>query len=457
VTGSPFALAAIALLGAAPKADPTWLQWRGPRRDGICDERGLLKEWPEKGPPVLWTAEGLGKGWSSPIIAGGKAFITGDVGDDLEIFALGLSQDPSGENAARILWRSKNGRSWKGAYPGARACVAWDDGRIYHRNAHGRVACLDAESGKEIWAVDALERFEGKNITWALAECLLVDGPRVFVTAGGRKGLVAALDKRTGATLWTSEPLWAGSEDGSATRADEDPAAVDRREAESAGYASPIIAEVAGRGIFLSYSHDHAFGVDADSGKLLFARPAPTPYSVLVMTPVVSGDLVFLTAPYLEYGGLFRIVVEGSKVSKVSKVRTEDVWKTEHDTCLGGAIHVDGILYGSWYRRERGWVGLDWKTGEVRRQTREIAQGSGLYADGRIYCLSQEGEAALLEPSGNGFRFAGRFRLTPSRVSDAWAHPVIAGGRLYLRYHERLYCYDVRAVEKRAPVEATEL
>ena len=184
--------------GLIASPEPGWSQWRGPRRDGISDEKGLLPSWPVGGPATLWKTEGLGMGWSSPIIVGERIYLTGDVGDDLVVFAL--------DRKGKIQWQAKNGRAWKGPYPGARACCAWSEGRLYHLNAHGRLACLDAGSGQELWAVDVLERFGGRNITWAVSECLLVDGPRVIVTPGGTKALMAALDKRTGATIWTTDP-----------------------------------------------------------------------------------------------------------------------------------------------------------------------------------------------------------------------------------------------------------
>jgi outer membrane protein assembly factor BamB len=192
-----FSSRAVAELIASP--EPDWPQWRGPRRDGISDEKGLLQSWPKEGPKLIWKIDGLGKGWSSPIIVGNRLYITGDVGNDLVIFAF--------DRNGTAQWQAKNGRAWKGSYPGARACCTFSEGRLYNMNAHGRVVCLEAASGKEFWAVDILERFASKNITWALSECLLVDGPHLIVTPGGKKALMAALDKRTGRIVWTTEPL----------------------------------------------------------------------------------------------------------------------------------------------------------------------------------------------------------------------------------------------------------
>jgi outer membrane protein assembly factor BamB len=414
-----------AVLISSPESE--WPQWRGPRRDGICDEKGLLKSWPEEGPALLWKTSGVGNGYSSPIITGGRIYLTGDIEDELRIFAFDLE--------GRKVWQSQNGRSWKGSYPGARASCTYSEGRLYHLNAHGRVACLDAATGAEIWSVCLLEQFGGKVNTWAYSENLLVDGPRLIVTPGGSKALMAALDKKTGATIWTTEPLLLGTIN---------PAPAHERlpkpagEFDSASYVSPLLFQLGESRHLVSASLRHAFGVNADNGQLLWTRPYPTRYSVIGATPVLIGNAVFITAPDTDTGRLFRIHPENSGV------RIETVWTTLLDTCHGCLVYLDGSLYGSWYRRAKGWACVDAATGKVTYQTSELPMGSILYADQHLYCLSQEGEMALIKPTPQGFDFEGRFRLVPKRVTDAWAHPVIAGGKLYLRFHDTLFCYDIR-------------
>lgn len=388
-----------------PSKEPGWPQWRGPRRDGVSDEKGLLQSWPAGGPPLLWKVEGLGKGWSSPIVTHGTVAITGDVGDELHLYAFDLD--------GKLKWKAANGKAWTGQYPGARSSCAWDEGRVYHMNSHGRVVCLDAASGRELWAVDVLQRFEGKNILWGLAECLLVDGPRVVVTPGGKKAAIAALDKKSGETLWASEPI----------------------EKNDAGYASPILFELGGRRQIATYSSRHAFGVDADTGKLLWKRARPSEYIALCFTPVFCGDGVYVTTPGKNGGSRYRL--GGPEV--------ETVWDNPVDTLQGGAVLVDGVLYGSGYEGFKGWAAVDVATGAVRASTKELSHGSVIHADGRLYCLSERGEMALVKPTAEGFEFAGRFPLIAERRTDAWAQPVICDGRLYLRYHDALYCYDIRA------------
>ena len=410
-----------------PSAETGWPQWRGRRRDGISDETGLLATWPEGGPTLLWTASGLGRGYSSPIISGGRLYITGDVGADLAIFALDLAGKP--------LWQAKNGQSWRRSYPGARASCLFDEGRLYHMNAHGRVICLNPSDGKEVWVVDTFARFGGRRTMWGIAECLLIDGSRVIVTPGGTQAVMAALDKATGETVWTAEPLRFER----TTRFGGQKLPQPMPDADKAGYTSPILFELGGRRLIAQCSARHAFGVDAETGKLLWTVPMPTRFEVLATTPALIGDAVFATGPDGHGGKLVRIQVDGDTAT------AEEVWRSELDTCQGCVIYVDGAIYGPRYRGRRGWICIDAKTGKQRYELNDLAKGSALYADGRLYCLSEEGEMALLEPTPEGFQYRGRFTLTPQKKKDVWPHPVILDGRLYLRYHDTLHCYDIKA------------
>jgi len=403
-----------------------WPQWRGPRRDGVCDETGLLQQWPEGGPPLIWSSTNLGRGYSAPIVVGQRIYLTGDVGEELHLFALDLE--------GKRAWQTKNGRSWKDPYPGARASCTYSEGRLYHLNAHGQLACFDADTGKEIWSVNVIERFDGKVIHWGLSENLLVDGPRVIVTPGGSKGLMAALDKKTGETVWASTPLRLGESKTPAHERLPEPFG----EVDSASYGSPILLNTGSRRQIVNCSLRHVFGVDADTGELLWTRSMKTRYSVIATTPVLVGDSVFVAAPHGEGGRLYRLRADGPRVE------VEKLWRTDLDTCHGGVVYVDGALYGTMYDRAREWVSLDAQTGATRYKLNDFAKGPVLYADKRLYCLSEQGELVLLNPGADRFEVKGRFRLVPQRTSDSWTHPVIANGRLYLRYQETLFCYDVR-------------
>jgi outer membrane protein assembly factor BamB len=406
--------------------EPDWPQWRGPRRDGRSSETGLLGAWPEGGPTRIWQAAELGRGYSTPIVVGNRLYLAGDFEEELRIHALDLG--------GGMIWSVPNGRPWRTPYPGARAACTYSEGRLYHLNAHGRLVCLESATGQEVWAVELFEQFGGRNITWALSECVLVDGDRVIATPGGTRALMVALDKRTGETRWATEPLRLGPSPSPAHERLGEPAGA----TDHASYASPILLRLGAQRQLVSCSLRHAFGVDADDGRLLWTRPYPTRFEVIAATPVLVGDSVFVTAPDTTQGGmLFRLLPDAAGPA------VETVWHTLLDTCHGGLVLVGDSLYGSWYRKERGWAAVDARSGEVRYSLRDLAKGSVLYADGLLYCLSEEGEMALLEPQADRFVYRGRFRLVPDRVNDAWAHPVIHQGRLYLRYHETLFAFDI--------------
>ena len=405
---SPAATEQPAADGLIASPEPDWPQWQGPRRDGISHEKGLLPSWPEGGPRLLWKIGHLGRGWSSPIIVRDRIFITGDIDGDLVVFAFDLD--------GKLQWQANNGKAWTGSFPGARACCAYSEGKLYNMNAHGRVACLDAASGKEVWNLDVLERFQGQNITWALSECLLVDGPRLIVTPGGEKALMAALEKQTGRAIWTTEPLGA----------------------DRASHSAPILFRHAGRRVLANCSSAHGFAVDADTGRLLFTVPLGNRYGTNVAAPVYGAGNIFFVTAYV-YGACYRL--ESTK----DGLQPESLWTTTLDTCTGSALLVDGLLYGSGYTKHKSWLCVDWKSGQTRYEFKGLTTGAAVWADGRLYCQAENGRVALLAPTDDGFQMAGQFRLVPERVHDAWAHPVLLHGRLYLRYHDDLWCYDVRA------------
>jgi outer membrane protein assembly factor BamB len=389
-----------------------WPQFRGPRRDGASGERGLLAEWPDGGPQKIWSSDKLGRGYSSPIIAGGRIYISGDVGDEEIIFALDLDGRP--------LWQAANGAVWKEDYPGARGSVTFSEGRVYHQNAHGRLACFDAASGKEIWSVKLLEQFGGKNITWGLSECPLVDERAVYATAGGSDALLVALDKKTGALLWKSKPL----HDTEGERAPE-----------NASYASPILIQHGARRLIVGCSLRHAFCADAADGTLLWTRRFPTTYSVISMMPALVGDSVFITAPHGKGGRLLRLADGGER------------WSTKLDTLQGCVVQTGGKIIGSFYGGRKGWAAISAQTGELLYDTGDFVKGTPLLADGRIYALAEDGWMLLLAAGETAFEIKGRFRFAEASRRDAWAHPVIHEGRLYLRYHDTMTCYDVRAAK----------
>lgn len=386
-----------------PSATPGWPQWRGPRRDGVSEEQGLLESWPAGGPERVWSASGIGRGYSSPIIVGDAMYITGDEGDDLVISALGLD--------GSLRWQTRNGAAWERPYPGARSSCCYDGGKLYHMNAHGRLACLDASTGKELWAVDVLDRFEAENIIWGISESVLVDGDLVFVTPVGAKGLMAALDKQTGDTVWAAAPI-AGDQ---------------------ASYASPILLDAGGRRLLVNASARHAFAVDAANGEVLWKIGNLDPGNTITTTPVLADGRIVITNVSRNFSAVYGIGLGGDA--------GERLWSKELAVSHGGIVGVDDLVYGASSRGlVAGWVSIDPADGSPALLD-ELPGGSLIAADGRFYCLEQRGMMKLQKAGREGFVTAGSFQLAEGK--DVWAHPVVFGGRLYLRYSDTLYCYNV--------------
>jgi len=390
-------------------ASTDWPQWRGQHRDGISAETGLLQAWPEGGPKLLWKASGIGRGYASPIVVADGVYITGDEDQELVISAFTLDGKPR--------WKTPNGESWTKSYPGARSSCCFDSGKIYHMNAHGNLACLDAATGEKAWSVNVLERYQANNIIWGISESVLVDGDRVFATPAGAKGLVVALDKRTGAPLWATPPL----------------------EGEKASYASPVLIQQDQRKLLVNSCTKHVFAVDSATGALVWKLPQADPRTTVTSTPVLAGHLLLLTNASPDYGTVSGVRFGGDAAAQV--------WSHPLKITHGGTVCVDGRLYGSSSRGDvTGWAALDVETGKLTqmKSAGDLADGSLIVADGRFYCLTVRGVMTLQELTESGFRTTGEFRLVPEDVQDSWAHPVVCQGRLFLRYNEVLYCYDVR-------------
>ena len=396
------------LAAAAAGDEPFWPQFQGPNRDNLSTETGLLKQWPQQGPKLLWTAKGLGHGFASVSIADGLIYTAGNIDDDTVITAL--------DTEGRIRWQVENGKVWEGSPSGARGTPTIDGGQLYHENPSGDVVCLDAKTGQKRWGLNLLETFHSKNITWALSESLLIDGDRVICSPGGPETAVVALDKHTGRTVWKS------------------PTAGDL-----AGYASPILFSYRGLRLIATLTSRACIGVNADTGELLWRFEHRTPFDETIPTPIYHDGHVFI-ATRSTGSVLLKLHVNGAEAS------VEEVWRTTNlDNQHGGVILVDGYLYGASLVKNRGrWICLAWKSGEMMYAEPGVGKGSLTYAEGMLYTMNEDRTVGLVEATPRGHEVASRFNVPAGGEGPTWAHPVVCGGRLYIRHGEFLYCYDVR-------------
>ena len=400
---------AAAVTGWAAEDACHWPRFHGPDLTNRSPETGLLKEWSEGGPPLLWRAGGLGHGYATVAVAGGLIYTTGNSDDATVITAL----TPDG----KVAWRVPNGPAYTRSHPGTRSTPTVDGSRLYHQNADGDLVCLDCAAGRRHWHVNILKTFDGRNIRWGLAESVLIDGGRVIATPGGEDIGLVALDKQTGKPLWTCRGT------------DVPPA-----------YATPIAFEHKGLRQLVTFMASSLVGVHAETGRLLWQVEFPAFLDENIVTPLYHDGHVFATCRG-SGSRLYRLRVDGERCA------VEEVWADrEMDVHHEGVLLLDGYLYGTAMSGRSGpWMCLELATGKTCWTDAGIGRASLTWADGRIYAVSHGGTVALVEPSPEAFRLVSRFDLPKGGTGPVWAHPVVCGGRLYLRHDDTLFCYDVSA------------
>jgi len=350
----------------------------------------------------------LGYGYSTVAVANGTIYTTGNIGKETVITALDLN--------GSLKWRVANGPAYTRSIPGTRGTPTVEGNKLYHENADGDVVCLDARTGKRLWHVNILERFKGRNINWGLAESLLVVGNKVICTPGGEEIGLAALDKNTGKTVWVCR----GTKD-------------------KPGYCSPLLFEFTGRKLIATLLARSVVCIDAETGELQWQITHRTPYDENIMTPIYYKGCIFVCTRTTG-ARLFRLSV------KNGKVKATELWHTtEMDNQHEHAILLDGYVYGSCHSAAGvPWACLEWKTGKRTYGGRGIGRASLTYADGHLYLLNHRGQVALVKPNPFTFDLVSTFRIPRKGRGPVWAHPVVCGGRLYIRHGDYLYCYDIR-------------
>ncbi len=426
-------LAVFALTAVHAGADD-WPQWRGADRDGKSAETGLLQSWPEGGPPLAWTAEGLGSGFSSLSVADGRIYTLGDLEDSQ--YAIALS-----EETGEILWKTAIGPSWEDRFLGPRSTPTIDGDHVYIMSTEGDVICLEAATGTEKWRRSLPNDFESNmmqamgSTDWKYSESPLVDGDRVIVTPGVTPAALVALDKATGETIWQAPIGRIGSAG-----------------AHGAGYSSVVVSHGAGVKQYVQLIGRGVIGIEAESGRHLWGYNRVANDIANIPTPIVDGDHVFATTGYGTGAALIRIVPaeEGSEDAEEGKLAAEEVYFLEADTFQnhhGGVILHDGYLYAGTGHNRGFPVAVKLDDGSVAWGP-ERNDGSGsaavAYADGRLYFRYQNGVVVLIEATPDEYREHGSFEI-PEVEHPSWPHPVISDGKLYLREQDKLYVYDVRA------------
>ncbi len=388
-------------------------QWRGENRDGHYQEQGLLKMWPEQGPERILTVEGIGRGFSSVIVANNTIYVTGMMGTTDHLSAIDF--------AGNIKWQIPYGQSWPNSYPDTRSTPTIDGDRIYLVSGTGELVCIDAGDGAQIWSVNVDQDFEGEWGRWGVAESPLIVDDKVICSPGGNQTTVVAFNKHTGELAWKTKSL-------SAERS----------------YVSPVLFEHQGHRFILAMTGEDLVAVDPETGDLSWVYKYFNPEwserrsLILVNTPIFKEDEIFISKGYDYPSVMLKLDPAGTSVQEKWVNRTLD---THH----GGFVHVEGYIYGSnWTNNRLGnWVCLDWETGEVQYEVEWHNKGSVIFADGMLYCYEEKsGNIALVKPNPKTFEVVSSFKVDLGS-GPHWAHPTIYNGKLYVRHGDVLMVYNI--------------
>lgn len=387
-----------------------WPQWRGPDRSDVSRETGLLKNWPASGPKRLWVFGEAGSGYSGPAVVDGKLYTLGAQANAVNLISIDA-------NTGKLIWSVEAAEKLKNDWgDGPRGTPSVAGNRVYALTGTGTLVCADVRDGKIQWK-RTMKEFGGQVPGWGYTESVLIDGDRVVCSPGGSKGTLVALDAKTGELVWQSKEF-----------------------TDAAHYSSIVSAEVNGTRQYVKLTDKHVAGLSAIDGSLLWTSDFPGRTAV-IPTPIVQDNHVYVSAGY----GVGSKLVKIGPSNRAVDVYSNRLMKNHH----GGVVKVADHLYG--YSDGVGWLCQDFRTGEETwSERKKLGKGAVTCADGMLYCLEEDsGSVVLIEASPRGWKEHGRFSIEPqsknrSSRGRVWTHPVVSGGRLFLRDQEFVHCYDVR-------------
>jgi outer membrane protein assembly factor BamB len=383
-----------------------WFQWRGPSRDGISQETGLLQEWPKSGPPLAWRTNGVGNGYSSFSTSGGRLYTLGARAGIEYVIALDRA-------TGKKVWETQNGRRFENDRgDGPRSTPTVEGDRLYVLGGNGDLTCLEHATGKKIWSVNIVQRFGGVNPYWGYSESPLILGDRILVNTGGRGAGIAAVSTADGSTLW-------------------------RQHNDGAGYSSPMLMRTGSLNQVIFFTEDRALAVDPRDGRLLWSYNKANNGTANIATPIVRGTKVFVSSDYGTGGALLDVRAAGNLATANEVYFTRDM-RNHH----ASSVLVGDHLYGF---SSSILTALMFDTGKTVWRDRSVGKGSLIFADGRLYLYSEDSVVGLAEASPAGYREHGRFTLAQQSGLPTWSHPIIAGGLLIIRDQDNVYAYNVKS------------
>lgn len=389
-------------------------QWRGPGRDGIYEEKNLLKEWPARGPALTLKIENIGKGFSQPIVYKNTIFITGFKHDSLDVISA-FKMDGT------LVWEKPFSKAWQRTYPESRGTPTIENNKIFLIGGSGELVCLHAKNGNLLWKQDPHNDFEGKYKHWGIVESVLLSDKAALYVTGGEITTVVAYDKNTGDLLWKSKSTGGPK-----------------------SYASSSLVEWGGKQIALVQSSNDLIGINVENGEVLWT------YNTIQFhtkkgkgeganTPLFHNGEIFITYGNDQPGLLFTLSDDASSIRLKWQ---NDILDTHH----GGLVLLNGIIYGSnMIDNTRGnWAAVDWQNGETLWEENWFTKGSLIAADGMLYCYEEKGgNVALVQPDAQQLKVISSFKINEGE-GPHWAHPSIYKGMLFIRHGSVLMVYDLK-------------
>jgi outer membrane protein assembly factor BamB len=351
-----------------------------------------------------WKASGAGQGYSSMSVSDGRLFTMGARGDREFIVAFDVKTGKS-------LWVTAHGSRFKNDRgDGPRGTPTVEGDRLYALGGNGDLSCLETRTGKSVWTVNLLEKFGGSNAHWGLSESPLIVGERILVNAGGPNASIVALNKKDGSVIWKSQ-------------------------SDGAGYSSAMRLDLGGISQAIFFTASRTLGVDVRDGRLLWDYAKVANGTANIATPIIRDNRVFVSSDYGTGCALLELKPSSNGIAAQEIYFNRDM-KNHHSS----SILIGDTLYGF---SSAILTAMHFDDGKLLWKDRSVGKGSLVYADGHLYCFSENGVVGLVEASPEAYREKGRFSIKQESL-PTWSHPIIAGGHLYLRDQDTIYSFDVR-------------
>ena len=408
-------LSAFVFIALADSAGAQLYEWRGPGRSGIYNESGLLKQWPAEGPKLIWSAEGMGDGYSSPTVTDDAIYVTGRRDSSDILIALDLNGKPK--------WEVAYGKAWMANHTGTRCTPTFYNGRIFLISGSGDIVCVGSD-GKIKWSRNHYAMYESKPIMFGISESPLVTGKYVIASPGGLKASLVAFDIETGAVAWELEPT------------DQQPQ-----------YVNPALIEHAGKKMIVTVLGTNIIGADASNGKLLWKLNYAEANGVSAgrqmknhaITPLYKDGYILIANGYKWVALKLKLSPDGNSVEKVWENRS-------FDPQLGGVVLLGDRIYGANHQSSPTdtWICVDWNTGATLWTEKWNARGAVISADNMLILFEEKsGHVALASPDDKGLNIKNEFPVTMGE-GPFWAHPVVRKGILYVRHGSALMAYQIK-------------